>query len=196
MISNFKNTPMNILFLHGLESKLSPQKRVILERYGNVIAPDIAYKSNPDMIKYLYDAYETQDINAIIGSSMGGFVGYHLANSLGICALLYNPALPYRGSIEQIIPSNLPLNESKLIRIVLGGQDDIIKAKDNLAFLAQNCNPATDYTISLKSDLAHQIPLAVFKEKESVFKALLLNKYWLLSNAAVDVFFDVKVIVI
>lgn len=164
---------MNILFLHGLESKLSPQKRVIIEKYGNVIAPDVAYKSNPDMIKYLYDAYETQDINAIIGSSMGGFVGYHLANCLGICALLYNPALPYRGSIEQIIPSNLPLNESKLIRIVLGGQDDIIKAKDNLAFLAQNCNPATDYTISIKSDLAHQIPIAVFKEEtKAFFKAL------------------------
>ncbi|MBX9886553.1 MAG: hypothetical protein K2Y30_01300 [Flavobacteriaceae bacterium] len=164
---------MNILFLHGLESKLSPQKRVILEKYGNVIAPDIAYKSSPDMIKYLYDAYETQDINVIIGSSMGGFVGYHLANSLGVCSLLYNPALPYRGTIEQIIPSNLPINESKLIRIVLGGQDDIIKAKDNLAFLAQNCNPNTDYTISLKSDLAHQIPLAVFEEEtKAFFKAL------------------------
>jgi hypothetical protein len=25
---------------------------------------------------------------------MGGFTAYHLANSLGICALTYNPALP------------------------------------------------------------------------------------------------------
>ena len=160
---------MNILFLHGLESTLSPEKRAILEKYGNVIAPDVAYKSSPDMIKYLYDAYETQDINAIIGSSMGGFVGYHLANSLGVCSLLYNPALPYIGTIEQIIPSNLPINQSKLIRIVLGGQDDIIKAKDNLAFFAQNCNPKTDYTISINSDLAHQIPVDVFKEETKAF---------------------------
>jgi hypothetical protein len=26
----------------------------------------------------------------------------------GICALLYNPALPYRSDIEQIIPATLP----------------------------------------------------------------------------------------
>ncbi|MFV8337228.1 YqiA/YcfP family alpha/beta fold hydrolase [Flavobacterium sp. RSP29] len=164
---------MNILFLHGLESKLSEEKKVILETYGTVIAPDLEYKSNPNVIQNLYDEYKNQDINAIIGSSMGGFVGFHLANSLGICALLYNPALPYRNKVEQIILSSLPTNQSLLMRIVLGGQDDIIKAKDNLAFLAHNCNPKTDYTISIKSDLAHQIPVAIFEEEtKAFFKAL------------------------
>ena len=164
---------MNILFLHGLESKLSDEKKVILETYGTVIAPDLEYKSNPKVIQNLYDEFKNQDINSIIGSSMGGFVGFHLANSLGICALLYNPALPYRNNVEQIIPSSLPTKQSLLMRIVLGGQDDIIKAKDNLAFLAQNCNPKTDCTISTKSDLAHQIPVDVFKEEtKAFFKAL------------------------
>lgn len=156
---------MNILFLHGLESKLSDKKRAILENYGNVIAPDVEYKSNPNVIQNLYDEFKNQNINTIIGSSMGGFVGFHLANSLGICALLYNPALPYRNSIEQIIPNNLQLKESPLMQIILGGQDEIIKAKDNLAFLAQNCNPKTDYTIVIKNDLAHQIPVEFFEEQ-------------------------------
>jgi hypothetical protein len=39
------------------------------------------------VIQNLYDEYHNQDINVIIGSSMGGFTAYHLANSLGICAL-------------------------------------------------------------------------------------------------------------
>ena len=160
---------MNILFLHGLESKLSDKKRAILESYGTVIAPDLEYKSNPNVIQNLYEEYKNQNINAIIGSSMGGFAGFHLANSMGICALLYNPALPYRNSIEQIIPSNLQVKESPLIRIILGGQDEIIKAKDNLTFLAQNCNLKTDYTIVIKNDLAHQIPVDVFKEETKAF---------------------------
>lgn len=160
---------MNILFLHGLESKLSDEKRTILESYGTVIAPDLDYKSNPIVIQNLYNEYKNQDINAIIGSSMGGFVGFHLANSLGICALLYNPALPYRNNVKQIIPSSVPSNHSLLLRIVLGGQDDIIKAKDNLAFLAQNCNPKTDYKIVIKNDLAHQIPVEVFEEQTAAF---------------------------
>lgn len=164
---------MNILFLHGLESKLSPEKRVILEKYGNVIAPELDYKSNTNMTQHLYDAYQTQDINAIIGSSMGGFAGYYLANSLSICALLFNPALPYRNTIEQIVPINIPINQSLFMRIVLGGQDTIIKAKDNLAFFAQNVAAKTDYAITIKSDLAHQIPVDVFEEEtKAFFKAL------------------------
>lgn len=64
---------MNILYLHGLESKLSVQKRAILEVYGTVIAPDIDYNSNPNVIQNLYEEYHNQDINAI--SSMGGGCG-------------------------------------------------------------------------------------------------------------------------
>jgi dienelactone hydrolase len=160
---------MNILFLHGLESKLSDPKRAILETYGTVIAPDLDYKLNPDTIQNLYDEYKNQNINVIIGSSMGGFTAFHLANSIGICALLYNPALPYRNSVVQNIPSDLPKKHSPLMRIVLGGQDDVIKAKDNLAFLSQNCFKNTDYAILIKNDLAHQIPVDVFEEQTKAF---------------------------
>jgi hypothetical protein len=162
---------MNILFLHGLESKLSDEKRAILETYGIVIAPDLDYKSNPDAIQNLYDEYKNQNINAVIGSSMGGFAGFHLANSLGIFALLYNPALPYRNSILQNIPSHLPQKQSPLMRIVLGGQDDVIKAKDNLAFLSQNFSGLKECTIEIINELAHQIPVAVFKNQTEVFFA-------------------------
>ncbi len=37
---------MTILYLHGLESKLSDVKRVVLEKFGTIIAPDMDYKSN------------------------------------------------------------------------------------------------------------------------------------------------------
>lgn len=160
---------MNILFLHGLESKLSDPKRAILETYGTVIAPDIDYQSNPNTIQNLYDAYQNQDINVIIGSSMGGFAGYYLANSLGVCALLYNPALPYRNSVVQNIPSDLPTNQSPLLRFVLGGQDEVIKAKDNLAFLSQNCSDLKNCSIEIIDELAHQIPVHIFEEQTEAF---------------------------
>ena len=162
---------MNILFLHGLESKLSDEKRAIFETYGTVIAPDLDYKSNPDAIQNLYDEFKNQNINAIIGSSMGGFAAYHLANSLGIYALLYNPALPYRNSVVQNIPSDLPKKRSPLMRIVLGGQDDVIKAKDNLVFLSQNFSELKECTIQIINELAHQIPVAFFKNQTDVFFA-------------------------
>lgn len=162
---------MNILFLHGLESKLSDPKRTILESFGKVIAPDLEYKSNPNAILNLYDEFKNQNINAIIGSSMGGFSGFYLANMLGVCALLYNPALPYRNSVLQNIPSHLPQKQSPLMRIVLGGQDDVIKAKDNLVFLSQNFSELKECTIEIINELAHQIPVAVFKNQTDVFFA-------------------------
>ncbi len=160
---------MNILYLHGLESKLSPEKRLILEKYGSVIAPDLDYKSNPNMIEFLYDSYHNQNIDVIIGSSMGGFAGFYLANSFGVPCLLYNPALPYRTSIAQIIPSGIPVNSSPFMRIVLGALDNVIKAKDNLAYLSQIISDKTDYAISVRKELAHQIPLDVFQEESKLF---------------------------
>jgi hypothetical protein len=160
---------MKILFLHGLESKLSDEKRAILATYGTVIAPDLDYKSNPDTIQNLYDEFKNQNINAIIGSSMGGFAAYYLANNLRICALLYNPALPYRNNVVQNIPSDLPKKRSPLMRIVLGGQDDEIKAKDNLAFLAQNFSELKECTIQIINELAHQIPVPIFEKQTEYF---------------------------
>jgi esterase/lipase len=160
---------MNILFLHGLESKLSPAKRVILEKYGTVIAPDLDYNSNPDTIQNLYNEFKNKEINVIVGSSMGGFAGFYLANSFGVCALLYNPALPYRNNVVQNIPSDLPKKRSPLMRIVLGGQDDVIKAKDNLVFLSQNFSELKECTIQIINELAHQIPVPIFEKQTEYF---------------------------
>jgi hypothetical protein len=100
---------------------------------------------------------------------MGGFAGFYLANSFGVCALLYNPALPYRNNVVQNIPSDLPKKRSPLMRIVLGGQDDVIKAKDNLVFLSQNFSELKECKIQIINELAHQIPVAVFKNQTEIF---------------------------
>lgn len=159
---------MNILYFHGLESKLSDKKRIILEKYGTVIAPDLDYKSNPNMIEHLYNRYHNQKIDVIIGSSMGGFVGYHLSNMLGLQSMFYNPALPNR-SIEQIIPSHLAKNHPSIMRFVLGSKDSVILAKDNFTYLAEHITDKTDYTIIFEYDLGHSIPLCVFDEQSKLF---------------------------
>src|SRR5690625_3209517 len=66
---------MNILYLHGLESKLSAEKREILKPYGNIFAPDLDYHKNPNSIESIIKDHETTPIDVVIGSSMGGFAG-------------------------------------------------------------------------------------------------------------------------
>jgi hypothetical protein len=52
--------------------------------------------------------------------------------------------------ISDKYPQPLPIKNSSFMRFVLGGQDDVIKAKDNLNFFMQNSNPQTDYDITIK----------------------------------------------
>ena len=67
------------------------------------------------------------------------------------------------------------------MRIVLGSQDDVIKAKDNLVFLSQNFSELKDCTIQIINELAHQIPVAIFEQQtEDFFEELC---YWRMLNA-------------
>ncbi|NRS89318.1 hypothetical protein HNQ02_002244 [Flavobacterium sp. 7E] len=159
---------MTILYLHGLESKLSPQKKLILEQYGTIIAPDLDYRENPNMVETLYNEYKTQNIDIIIGSSMGGFTGFYLSKLMQTKTLLFNPALPYRTSILQNIPA-IEKEHGQLLQIVIGNQDDIIKASDNIAFIMKSPPLNANFRLHLISELGHGIPLNIFKNEVNLF---------------------------
>ena len=159
---------MTILYLHGLESKLSDEKRVVLEQFGTVFAPDMDYKSNSEMYNYLMETYKNESIDCIIGSSMGGFMGYHVAMRLGCPALLFNPALPIR-SLNQNVPQNIVPKENQRFSIVLGSQDETVPANANLNYFSENWLPTVQFQIKIRPDLAHQIPLNIFEEECRTF---------------------------
>ena len=128
---------MTILYLHGLESKLSAPKRTVLERFGTVIAPDMDYYNNPNVFEFLLELNKEHHFDVAIGSSMGGFMSYHFANTINCPALLFNPALPHR-PVPQNIPSLNSSNSSSLLHFALGGKDEVIKANDNLKWISEN----------------------------------------------------------
>lgn len=157
---------MNILYLHGLDSKLSPEKKAVLEKYGEVFAPDLNYYTNPDAIDSILEMYAGIDINTIIGSSMGGFAAYHVSNALFRPALLFNPALKKR-SVPQNVPSNEAHNDLK--QIVIGQRDEVVSPADTLNFLSENFNPVTHLHLHLVPRLGHNIPVELFKEEVQSF---------------------------
>lgn len=159
---------MTILYLHGLESKLSPAKRSILERFGTVIAPDLDYHNNPNVFDLLLKMSETHTFDVVLGSSMGGFMGYYFANTINCPALLFNPALPHR-PVPQNIPAIDPVNTSSLLHFALGGQDDVIKANDNLKWLAENRLSNTDIKISIHNQMGHPIPVRILEIEVTEF---------------------------
>lgn len=163
---------MNIVYLHGLDSKLSPEKKAILEKYGRVYAPEVDYYTNPNAIESFMEACKDWDIQVVMGSSMGGFAGYYVANALSRPALLFNPALKKRS-----VPQNIPRDndQNKLKHIVLGQIDDVVAPADTLSFLSENFNPVTHFHLHLVPDLGHNIPEEFFEEEVSSFFKRLNN---------------------
>lgn len=158
---------MNILFLHGLESKLSDQKREVLQQYGTVTAPDMDYYNHPKTIAALFAEFESSEIDYIIGSSMGGFAGFYLSIMLGVPALLFNPALPYR-SVRQDIPE-WDFTPEKPIHVVLGLKDTLIKAVDTEAFFEQHYSDNQHINFRKLPQLEHRIPFEIFTDEVNRF---------------------------
>lgn len=159
---------MTILYLHGLESKLSDAKRSILEKFGTVIAPDMDYHNNQNVYNQLIKSYKSETINCIIGSSMGGFMGYNVALNLGVPALLFNPALAKRSAV-QLVPEISSPKENQHFSIVLGGKDEVVDPKLTLAYLSTNFHKTVELLLKVRPDLEHPIPLEIFQEECSLF---------------------------
>ncbi|MBU2928288.1 YqiA/YcfP family alpha/beta fold hydrolase [Winogradskyella psychrotolerans] len=158
---------MNILYIHGLNGSLSPEKRSILEQYGVVYAPSIDYENQPSVISNISADFSAHDINVVIGSSMGGFTGYYISNGYQCPALLFNPALAKR-SVYQEIPE-IDNKKSILKYIVLGTEDDVVNPADTLQFLASTISYNPEYNIHLRNDLAHRIPIPIFEDEVKIF---------------------------
>lgn len=170
---------MKTLYLHGLDSFLSDEKRIILEKYtNNLIAPSIDYRKDPYTIQTLLERYQNQKtdekIELVIGSSMGGLTAYYLSWFWQIPCLAFNPALPYRSTIQELPALPVSVNNEKnprqkYLRVILGRHDDVINPFDTLPILMSDINEQEPLSIHLRNDLAHQIPFSIFDEELNYF---------------------------
>ncbi|WP_071530848.1 YqiA/YcfP family alpha/beta fold hydrolase [Pontibacter sp. BAB1700] len=151
----------HILYLHGYNGSLTTAKRAILERYGNVAAPAIAY-DKPDYFKKLIDLANTADV--IIGSSFGGHTAHLLSLLYDKPALLFNPAFVTKSPVPDLNGLAIPVYKSSHTFIVLGKQDHVILYNDNLEFVSGKLNVA-DVRIVKVDGLGHRIPEEVFEEQ-------------------------------
>ena len=158
---------MYILYIHGLDSKLSPEKREILQKFGQVLAPDLNYYENPDAIDSILQEVEEEEVDVVIGSSIGGFAAYYVSAALGKPALLFNPALKER-SVRQNIP-NPSAKSVRMKQFVLGAKDDVVDPVDTFEFIADNFTGYNGVHLHLKPELTHNIPLDVFEEEVASF---------------------------
>jgi hypothetical protein len=156
---------MNILYLHGLESKLSNPKRKILEEYGSVFAPDIDYNIRHIQPKLILGKFPDTEFNVIIGSSMGALNGYIISENIGRPALFFNPPLIKYQKV------NLSARFTKGLaskQILLGGSEEVVDPSETMEFLGRHLKES-ELEIFTDPQLAHRIPVEIFREQVKTF---------------------------
>ena len=157
----------NLLYLHGLDSTLSDVKRAILEKQFNVIAPIIDYRTD-NVDEIIVSIFENNQIRAVVGSSIGGYVAYHISRQSDLPCLLFNPALFMR-SVE-IKFTELPKYPYyyNVMNIVLGKKDRVVSYRTTQQRLSVD-NTIGLINFSLYSHLEHRIDLNTFDEEFNKF---------------------------
>jgi hypothetical protein len=156
---------MNILYLHGLHSKLSDKKREVLKQYGQVFAPDIDYSDKHFQPDFILKEFPNTEFNVVMGSSMGALNAYAISEIIGRAALLFNPPLVKYSEIEFSHKFTRGLSPKQ---ILLGGSDDVVNAAETLNFLGQNLQKS-ELNIKVLPQLGHRIPIDIFTDQVKKF---------------------------
>ena len=152
-----------VLYLHGLESDQGGPKVDYLSSKYLVCAPKLDYK-DPNCFQNIHKSLSENNFDLIIGSSMGGYLGFIMGEIFEIPTILFNPALHSR-SFE---PNNhfKPQLGNTVHHIVLGSKDEFIDPKTTKKMIKDITlnSPQSIKTETVKG-MGHRIPLDIFITK-------------------------------
>jgi hypothetical protein len=129
---------MKILYIGGTKKTIdengnhlpfekSLEKEFILQKFGDtVIYPEIFWDRGNYLASYLSHVIESQKINAVVGYSAGGYLGFYLCNKYKIPGLHFNPAIANNCLAPRLQPIDYKMKISPLFReqiMVLGEKD-------------------------------------------------------------------------
>ncbi|MCF8366093.1 MAG: hypothetical protein K9H16_09940 [Bacteroidales bacterium] len=155
---------MKTLYIHGLDSHPVPEKLDILEKAGlEVVALHINYRTENKAYHILKKYAEEQAVEFLVGSSLGGYIAYWLAQDLGLPCLLFNPAMSYRDSLDEHLPEII--NRLCPARfVVIGAFDDIVEPEDSINYFRDQDDGECYQRVLVCEWLEHQIDFNSFEE--------------------------------
>jgi putative lipase involved disintegration of autophagic bodies len=146
---------MTTLYLHGLHGMPENQRTYWLKQFGQVINPAIHYKNYHDIFKQLSKLVITYQPKVLVGSSMGGFMAFHLGNYFRIPTILLNPALLITNIVK---PDNRLVVSDVSHTISIGKNDKVIYPETTFAVLKQYRANARIF----QYEIGHKTPFDVF----------------------------------
>lgn len=154
---------MKILYIHGLDSSPNPERMEWLSDRGHdVSALHLDYRNQPDSYELLLRKGESERIEYIVGSSLGGRLGFWLSEELGLSCLLFNPALALE--IPGLEDPKLENPRCKSRHIVLGAQDEVVNPQATWEWLKKAERKGLTQRVGMFQHLGHQIDQDTYVE--------------------------------
>lgn len=152
---------MRVAFFHGLESKPNSEKNQILNKtFDYVYAPAMDYH-NSNLFDTVLQGVKDNNIQLLIGSSMGGYFAYCISTLTGIPTILFNPAVVNRS----FNPVTKVGSQKAHHTVVYGENDDIINPEKSQEWFKKYGVGSFKY---YWENMGHKIPSNIFRKYISV----------------------------
>ena len=157
---------MKTLYIHGLDSHPVPEKLEILKQHNlQVVALHIDYRNEAGVYQTLRKFAIDENVEFLVGSSLGGFIAYWLGEDLGLPVLLFNPAMSYKELNEYMPEISNRLCPARFV--VIGAFDDTVDPDANKLFFRENDHERCYQRMLVCDWLSHQIDFISFEEMVS-----------------------------
>lgn len=134
-----------------------------LSDQGHVVsALHLDYRNQPDSYELLKQKVLSDRTEFIVGSSLGGRLGYWLSEELGLSCLLFNPALALE--IPGLVDPVLANPRCKSRYIVLGALDDVVDPTETWEWLRKSDRKGVSQRVGMFQHLGHQIDQETYIE--------------------------------
>lgn len=161
---------MRVAFFHGLESPSRSEKNVALEStFDFVLAPPMDY-TDAGLFDRVLKEVKANDIDLLIGSSMGGWFAYCMSTLTGIPTLLFNPAVQGRSMDPNVKIGSKGVKHT----IVFGKKDEVIVPEKSIEWFSANSRGQLNYNWE---SIPHRIPINVFTKWITNMKPKMKLKY-------------------
>jgi len=148
-----------LLYLHGLRGRNSGEKIEYLKTIYDVVAPKIDYDNRSECYSKLQRLIEEENIDEVMGSSLGGFLAYYLSINNNINATLLNPALAHSKDIDSWGIKDSVNRPSMMF--ILGKNDKVVSCEDTMDFISKVYKSTCSILVD---NHEHSTPLEILKK--------------------------------
>ncbi len=159
---NVTNKKIKILYLHGLgATPESDNVEILNSDNASITSPCLVYRLKP-LFDYLSGLIEKENIQGVVGHSLGGYLAYYLSNRHHIPSLLFNPYFGTKNSLQPISNDVKALSPYSNQTIVIGSKDEEKPSKEQMSIFEDGgCHIFIE---NIGHDIPDKIKIKYFKK--------------------------------